>query len=88
MSDRLVTDDVLTSIHINEYDATVMDTKLGPEELTRDIPNVGELDLRNLAEDGIIVPGSDVGKIVGIHSSRMVGSSTFLLLNILINVSD
>lgn len=61
VSDRLVTDDVLTSIHINEYDASVMDTKLGPEELTRDIPNVGEMDLRNLGEDGIVVPGSEVG---------------------------
>lgn len=61
ISDRLVKEDVLTSIHINEYDAVVMDTKLGPEELTRDIPNVSELDLRNLSEDGIVVPGSEVG---------------------------
>jgi len=61
ISDRLVKEDALTSIHINEYDATVMDTKLGPEELTRDIPNVGETDLRNLGEDGIIVVGSVVG---------------------------
>jgi DNA-directed RNA polymerase subunit beta len=53
--------DLLTSIHINEYDATVMDTKLGPEELTRDIPNVGETDLRNLGEDGVVVIGSVVG---------------------------
>lgn len=60
ISDRLVKEDVLTSIHINEYDATVMDTKLGPEELTRDIPNVGESDLRNLGEDGIVVVGSVV----------------------------
>jgi DNA-directed RNA polymerase subunit beta len=60
ISDRLVKEDVLTSIHINEYDATVMDTKLGPEELTRDIPNVGEADLRNLGEDGIVVVGSVV----------------------------
>jgi DNA-directed RNA polymerase subunit beta len=61
ISDRLVKQDLLTSIHINEYDATVMDTKLGPEELTRDIPNVGETDLRNLGEDGIVVIGSVVG---------------------------
>lgn len=61
ISDRLVKQDVLTSIHINEYDSTVMDTKLGPEELTRDIPNIGESDLRNLGEDGIVVAGSEVG---------------------------
>ncbi|OGV95960.1 DNA-directed RNA polymerase subunit beta [Microgenomates group bacterium RBG_16_45_19] len=61
ISDRLVKEDTLTSIHINEYDAVVMDTKLGPEELTRDIPNVGETDLRNLGDDGIVVLGSVVG---------------------------
>ncbi|OGV91357.1 DNA-directed RNA polymerase subunit beta [Microgenomates group bacterium RIFCSPLOWO2_01_FULL_46_13] len=61
ISDRLVKNDALTSIHINEYETQVMDTKLGVEELTRDIPNVGETDLRNLAEDGIVVIGSQVG---------------------------
>jgi DNA-directed RNA polymerase subunit beta len=61
ISDKLVKDDSLTSIHINEYEAKVMDTKLGPEELTRDIPNIGETDLRNLAEDGVVVVGSTVG---------------------------
>lgn len=61
VSDRLVKQDLLTSIHINEYETAVMDTKLGPEELTRDIPNVGEADLANLAEDGIVVIGSEVG---------------------------
>ncbi len=61
ISDRLVKEDVLTSIHITEYEAQVMDTKLGPEELTRDIPNVSEKDLRNLGEDGIIVVGAEVG---------------------------
>lgn len=60
ISERLVREDTLTSIHINEHEAQVMDTKLGPEELTRDIPNVGEADLRNLGEDGIIVTGSEV----------------------------
>lgn len=60
ISDRLVTEDVLTSIHINEYEAQVMDTKLGEEELTRDIPNVSEHDLRNLGEDGIVVVGAEV----------------------------
>lgn len=60
ISKRLVTDDELTSIHIEEYDADVVDTKLGPEELTRDIPNVAETDLANLAEDGIVVIGAEV----------------------------
>ncbi|MFZ5933128.1 MAG: DNA-directed RNA polymerase subunit beta [Patescibacteria group bacterium] len=61
VSDRLVKEDVLTSIHIEEYEADVVDTKLGPEELTRDIPNVAETELANLAEDGIVVIGAEVG---------------------------
>ena len=61
ISDRLVKSDLLTSIHIEEYEADVVDTKLGPEELTRDIPNVAEMDLANLAEDGIVVNGAEVG---------------------------
>ena len=60
ISDRLVKEDLLTSIHIEEYEADVVDTKLGPEELTRDIPNVAEADLANLAEDGIVVIGAEV----------------------------
>jgi len=62
VSDRLVKQDVLTSIHINEYESQLMDTKLGPEELTRDIPNVSETDLANLGEDGIVVVGSEVNQ--------------------------
>lgn len=61
VSDRLVKEDMLTSIHIEEYEAEVVDTKLGPEELTRDIPNVAETELANLAEDGIVVIGAEVG---------------------------
>lgn len=61
ISERLVKDDLLSSIHIEEYEADVVDTKLGPEELTRDIPNVSEGDLSNLAEDGIVVIGAEVG---------------------------
>ena len=61
ISDRLVKDDCLTSIHIEEHEADVVDTKLGPEELTRDIPNVSEAELSNLAEDGIVVIGAEVG---------------------------
>lgn len=60
ISDRLVKEDVLTSIQINEYRAKVMDTKLGPEELTNDIPNVSESYLKNLNLDGIIRIGSEV----------------------------
>jgi len=60
ISDRLVHEDLLTSIHIKTYETEVMDTKLGPEELTRDIPNVSEESLRNLDSEGIIVIGSEV----------------------------
>ncbi len=60
ISDRLVKDDTLTSIQINEHKAKVMDTKLGPEELTNDIPNVSEVYLSNLTPDGIIRVGSVV----------------------------
>jgi DNA-directed RNA polymerase subunit beta len=60
VSDRLLKDDLLTSIHIEEYECEVVDTKLGPEELTRDIPNVGETDLANLDEGGIVVIGAEV----------------------------
>lgn len=61
ISDRLVKEDVLSSIHIEKYEAAVVETKLGPEETTRDIPNVSEEDLMNLDQDGIVVVGSDVG---------------------------
>ncbi|KKS78009.1 MAG: DNA-directed RNA polymerase subunit beta [Candidatus Woesebacteria bacterium GW2011_GWC1_42_9] len=60
ISDRLVKDDLLKSIHIKEYQADLVETKLGPEELTRDIPNVAETELANLAEDGIVVIGAEV----------------------------
>ncbi len=61
ISDRLFKEDTLTSIHIEEYDTAVVETKLGPEETTRDIPNVSEEDLANLDEDGIVVVGAEVG---------------------------
>ena len=60
ISDGLVRDDSLTSVHIEKYEATVVDTKLGQEETTRDIPNVAEEDLANLDEEGIVVVGSEV----------------------------
>ncbi len=61
ISDRMVKDDVLTSVNIEEYETPIVETKLGPEELTKDIPNVSETDLAHLAEDGIVVVGSEVG---------------------------
>jgi len=60
ISDRLVKDNVLSSIHIEKYEASVVETKLGPEETTRDIPNVSEEDLANVDVDGIVVLGSEV----------------------------
>ena len=61
ISERLVKEDLLTSIHIEEYEAEVVDTKLGPEEITNDIPNVSEAELGNLAGDGIVMIGAEVG---------------------------
>ena len=61
ISERLVREDLFTSIHIEKYEMEVRDTKLGPEEMTRDIPNVGEEGLRNLDEHGIIYVGAEVG---------------------------
>ncbi|MBR3673165.1 MAG: DNA-directed RNA polymerase subunit beta [Clostridia bacterium] len=60
ISERLVKEDVYTSIHIEEYDCECRDTKLGPEEITRDIPNVGDDSLKDLDEDGIIRIGAEV----------------------------
>ena len=60
ISERLVKEDVYTSIHIEEYNCECRDTKLGPEEITRDIPNVGEDVLKDLDEDGIIRIGAEV----------------------------
>lgn len=61
LSEKLVKEDVYTSIHIEEYESEARDTKLGPEEITRDIPNVGEEALRNLDERGIIRIGAEIG---------------------------
>ena len=60
ISSRLVEDDELTSINIKDYDVEVRETKLGPEQVTRDIPNVSEHSLRHLGEDGIVAVGSEV----------------------------
>ena len=60
ISERIVKDDVFTSIHLEEFEIAARDTKLGPEEITRDIPNVGEEALRNLDEAGIVAVGAEV----------------------------
>jgi DNA-directed RNA polymerase subunit beta len=61
LNERLIMDDTLTSLHIEEYEAEARDTKLGPEEITRDIPNVGEEALKDLDEEGVIRIGAEVG---------------------------
>ncbi|MSP52069.1 MAG: DNA-directed RNA polymerase subunit beta [Alphaproteobacteria bacterium] len=61
ISERIARDDVFTSIHIEEFEVMARDTKLGPEEITRDIPNVGEEALNNLDEAGIVYIGAEVG---------------------------
>ncbi len=61
ISERIVREDYFTSIHIEKYEIDARDTKLGPEEITRDIPNVGEEGLKNLDERGIIYVGAEVG---------------------------
>ncbi len=60
ISDRLVRDDLFTSIHIEKHEIEARDTKLGPEEITRDIPNVGEESLKDLDEQGIVYVGAEV----------------------------
>ena len=60
ISEELVREDVFTSIHIEEYESEARDTKLGPEEITRDIPNVGEDALKDIDERGIIRIGAEV----------------------------
>ncbi len=60
LSEKIVSDDVFTSIHIDEFEVMARDTKLGPEEITRDIPNVSEEALKNLDEAGIVYIGADV----------------------------
>ena len=61
LSERIVKDDVYTSIHIEEFEISARDTKLGPEEITRDIPNVGDEALKNLGPDGVVRIGAEVG---------------------------
>src|SRR5688572_19375919 len=60
ISERIVKDDIFTSIHIDEFEVGARDTKLGPEEITRDIPNLGDEALKNLGTDGVIRVGAEV----------------------------
>ena len=60
ISEKIVKDDIFTSIHIDEFEVTARDTKLGPEEITRDIPNVGEEALKDLNHDGVIRVGAEI----------------------------
>ena len=71
LNERLIMEDVLTSIHIEKYEAEARDTKLGPEEITREIPNVGEDALKDLDEEGIIRKGAEVNS-----SDILVGKVT------------
>ena len=71
LNERLIMEDVLTSIHIEKYESEARDTKLGPEEITRDIPNVGEDALKDLDEDGIVRIGAEVNS-----SDILVGKVT------------
>ena len=68
LSEKIAMNDVFTSIHIEEYEVMARDTKLGPEEITRDIPNVSEEALKNLDEAGIVHIGAEVG--AGRHPRR------------------
>ncbi|MFQ5492891.1 MAG: DNA-directed RNA polymerase subunit beta [Candidatus Dojkabacteria bacterium] len=73
ISERLVKEDVLTSVHVKEYVQDIRETKLGNEQITRDIPNVGEYALRNLDEEGIVRVGASVGSqdiLVGIIAPK------------------
>ena len=60
ISEKMIKDDIYTSIHIEEFEVTARDTKLGPEEITRDIPNAGEEALRNLDHLGVVRIGAEV----------------------------
>ena len=71
LNERLIMEDSLTSLHIEEYEAEARDTKLGPEEITKDIPNVGEDVLKDLDEEGIIRIGAEVNS-----SDILVGKVT------------
>ena len=88
MSERLVKDDVYTSVHLEEFESETRDTKLGPEEITRELPNVGEEALKDLDEMGIIRIGAEVKEgdiLVGKVTPK--GEKTFLLKNVFSTLS-
>ena len=76
INEKIVRDDVFTSIHIEEYETEARDTKLGPEEITRDIPNVGEDALKDLDEFGVIRVGAEV------HSGDILVGKVLSLIHI------
>ena len=89
MSERLVKDDVYTSVHLEEYESETRDTKLGPEEITREIPNVGEDALKDLDEMGIIRIGAEVKEgdiLVGKVTPK--GEKDLLLKNVSCTLSS
>jgi DNA-directed RNA polymerase subunit beta len=73
ISERLVRDDVYTSIHIEEYECEARDTKLGPEEIPRDIPNVGDEALRDLDENGITASAPKSGPVISSSQGHAEG---------------
>jgi DNA-directed RNA polymerase beta subunit len=73
LSERIAKDDVYTSVHIEEFECVARDTKLGKEEITRDIPNVGEEALKDLDESGIVRIGAEVGEASSRHLWREGG---------------
>ena len=72
LNERLVREDVFTSVHIEEYETECRDTKLGPEEITRDIPNVGEDALANLDEGGIIRIGFNLSLLYSFKTKMSI----------------
>ena len=89
ISEKLVKEDIFTSIHIEEYECEARDTKLGPEEITRDIPNVGEDALKDLDERGIIRIGAEVrsgdilvGKVTPKGETELTAEERLLKSNI------
>ena len=81
ISERCVTDDVFTSVHIEEYEIMARDTKLGEEEITRDIPNVNEEALKNLDESGVVYIGAEVNAGDKQYSKRRFNKKCFCNLN-------
>src|SRR3712207_7234004 len=84
ISERIVKDDTLSSIHIEEYEVQARDTKLGPEEITRDIPNASDDVLMNLDVDGIIRIGAEVGSGRSEEHTSELQSRQYLVCRLLL----